>query len=543
MIIRLAAILFLATSLIGSADAGPKPGGGPHGGGPHGGGPHAGPPGGGPRGGGAPHVGAMRAAPHIGGGPRIGGAPRAGGAPHAARIAVPHAPRAMSHGGPRHFAPRHAAPRSFARAHAAPRARFAARPAFHGRPAIRATSHSRATARAATRAAIVGGALDRSGARDSRLSRRDSAGVTGSLRSAAVRAQDARRSAFAMRAFSGTTARAQAARLFGDPAFARRRADPAFFARVRFAGAFWPGPFFWPYAYYDDTFWLWPSAYDEAFWAYGYNDVLRGVYSPYAFADYDEFLEGIGRPVRRARGPAPPRNFGELCGEAAPGLTDWPVDRIVDAVAPNEEQRALLDALIRASDKAAEGLRAACPRSVAVTPIGRLDALEQQLASLQEAVRIVRPALEKFYASLNDDQKQRFNALAPAARPARRSRSRAVAMPQPDRLARACQETASADWPVDRIEDAVRPSERQLAALQELRSATTQAGRIVQAACPTDLPLTPTGRLATMEGRVDVLRQGAATLRPALAKFYATLNDEQKARLNRALGSARRTTG
>jgi hypothetical protein len=384
--------------------------------------------------------------------------------------------------------------------------------------------------------------VNRGTARDSRLSRRDAAGATSStLRSAAVRAQDARRAnAFALRSFSGANARIEAARLFRDPAFARRRFDHAFFARGRFAGAFWPGPFFWPYAYYDETFWLWPSAYDDAFWAYGYDDVLRGVYSPYAFADYDEFLEGVGRrPVRRARGAAPPSSFGEFCGDAAPGLTDWPVDRIVNAISPNDEQRALLDALVRASDKAAETLRAACPRSVAVTPIGRLDALEKQLAALEEAVRTVRPALEKFYASLNDDQKERFNALAPTSRPTRRTRG--VAAPQPDRLARACQETASADWPAGRIEDAIRPNEHQRAALQELRSATTQAARIVHAACPTDLPLTPTGRLATIESRIDALRQGAATLRPALAKFYATLNDEQKARLNRALGHDRRT--
>src|SRR5205807_2614150 len=102
--------------------------------------------------------------------------------------------------------------------------------------------------------------------------------------------------------------------------------------------------------------------------------------------------------------------------------------RIANAVAPNDEQRALLDALIRASDKAAEVLRAACPRSISVTPIGRLDALEQQFAALDEAVRVVRPALERFYDSLNDDQKERFNALGPTARPTRRTRG--VAAPQ-----------------------------------------------------------------------------------------------------------------
>jgi hypothetical protein len=52
--------------------------------------------------------------------------------------------------------------------------------------------------------------------------------------------------------------------------------------------------------------------------------------------------------------------------------------------------------------------------------------------------------------------------------------------------------------------------------------------------------LTPTGRLAAMEQRIEAMLQALATVRPALSKFYAVLNDEQKARFNRALGSDRR---
>jgi hypothetical protein len=45
------------------------------------------------------------------------------------------------------------------------------------------------------------------------------------------------------------------------------------------------------------------------------------------------------------------------------------------------------------------------------------------------------------------------------------------------------------------------------------------------------LLLTPTGRLATIEGRIDPLWQASETLRPAPAEIYAVLIDEQKARL------------
>jgi hypothetical protein len=408
------------------------------------------------------------------------------------------------------------------------------------RRAARASIATRALNRANVDRLGVNRKLDRGLARAAPTSDRAAARAERqALRSAPVHARDGARGAspFALRAFSGRHAQAAAGRLFRDPAlWSRHRSDPAFFARARFAGAFWPGPYFWPYAYYDDAFWLWPSAYDEAFWGYGYDDVLLGVYRPYAFSDYDDFLGAIGRPARLARGDQPPRSFAEFCGEAAPGLTDWPLDRIAEAIEPTQQQRALLDELLKSSDKAAEILRTACPRNASATPIGRIEALQQQLAALKQAIRTVRPALDKFYASLSDDQKERFNALGPNSRPDRRQ-VRGATAPQADRLARACQrgEAGPADWPIERIEEAVRPTERQRTALDELRAANADAAKIIQAACPTELPLTPTGRLASMEQRIDAMLQAIATLQPALQKFYAALNDEQKARFNRAL--------
>ena len=352
------------------------------------------------------------------------------------------------------------------------------------------------------------------------------------LRSAPVHA---RGNPFAARAFSGRNAQALAARAFA-PGFARNRFDPAVFHRARFAGAFWPGPYFFPYAYYDDTFWLWPSAYDSVFWNYGYNDLLYGIYRPY---DYD-FGRAFGAPGRRGRAAQPAStNFAEWCGSTAPGLTDWPVDDIFAAIEPTPEQRALLDNLIRISDKAAQELRAACPRTAPVTPIGRLETLEQQLAALHNAVRTVRPALDKFYASLSDEQKERFNALGPNAAKARRSAR--TETQSSDRLAQACSTGSDpSHWPIARIEDVVQPNNAQRAALNELRAATEKAAEIVRAACPTGSALTPTGRLAAMEQRIGGLQDALETLRPALTKFYASLTDEQKSRFNRTLMSANR---
>src|SRR5204862_376290 len=195
-------------------------------------------------------------------------------------------------------------------------ARHAARPAFTARVSRRSALDRRAL-RGAARPSLTTRALHQA-----------------PLRSAPVQARaDFRRAnAAALGAFSGRDARAIAGRAFRDPAlFARQRFDPAFLRRARFAGAFWPGPYFWPYAYYDETFWLWPSAYDEVFWTYGYGDILSGIYRPYAFSDYGDFVASIGGPLRgrsaRLSGSTP-GSFAELCGAAAPGLTEWPVDDI-----------------------------------------------------------------------------------------------------------------------------------------------------------------------------------------------------------------------
>ena len=58
-------------------------------------------------------------------------------------------------------------------------------------------------------------------------------------------------------------------------------------------------------------------------------------------------------------------------------------------------------------------MRAACPDDLPSTPAGRMAAMRQRLEAMREAVQIVRPALEKFYGSLSDEQKARFDALEP----------------------------------------------------------------------------------------------------------------------------------
>ena len=61
----------------------------------------------------------------------------------------------------------------------------------------------------------------------------------------------------------------------------------------------------------------------------------------------------------------------------------------------------------------------------------------------------------------------------------------------------------------------------------------------MRGACLTELPATIVGRTEAMEKRVDAALQAIRTVRPALEAFYATLSDEQKARLDSNAGRGR----
>jgi LTXXQ motif family protein len=89
-----------------------------------------------------------------------------------------------------------------------------------------------------------------------------------------------------------------------------------------------------------------------------------------------------------------------------------------------------------------------------------------------------------------------------------------------------------AEWRMERIERLITPNDAQRAALDNLRNASTKAAEIVAAACPREFPASATGRLELMEKRLDAMQQAIRTVRPAFDAFYATLNEEQKARVN-----------
>ena len=303
----------------------------------------------------------------------------------------------------------------------------------------------------------------------------------------------------------------------------------------------WRSAVYWPYAYTDVFYYtFWPQAYEPGYWAYAYDDFFDSVFFP----DGAPYVEYAGGPyegpyyARATTGSAARRDAGrdipgrlpaearQVCAEPDRGVTAWPFERIAQAVRPSAEQKKLLEQMEAAAREAAERLKEACPEDLPMTPSGRLQAMTQRLQATLDTVKIVRPALERFYESLNDEQKARFNEIGPEI--GRKA--------QPQTAQRGdCggEKSGLSALAIDRIEELVQPTAAQLKALDQLSDALNRSVERLQKACPTIVATTPVGRLETMQQRLEAMSEAANTVRPALDAFYATLSNEQKSRFNR----------
>ena len=306
----------------------------------------------------------------------------------------------------------------------------------------------------------------------------------------------------------------------------------------------WYGPVFWPYAYSDVfDYAFWPSGYDDGYWAYAYDGFFDGVFwgeaGPPPDYGYASALpstsavraSSVATPAARASNAA----VQELCTQPGTGITAWPLAEINSKVGLNPDQKQLLDQVRSSGQKAAAVFKASCPaeNAFARTPPGRLQAMTLRLGATLEAVQTVRPAMVAFYDSLNDEQKERFNAIGP-----KQPKDSAEASQASVQDGKSCSEPKAGltNLPIERIEDVVKPTDAQEDGLKQLEDATAKAVSIMQAACPEDTPITPPGRLEAMEKRLQAMVDAANTVKPALNDFYESLSGEQKARFNRIGG-------
>jgi LTXXQ motif family protein len=123
-------------------------------------------------------------------------------------------------------------------------------------------------------------------------------------------------------------------------------------------------------------------------------------------------LDVMGRASNRV-GPS----LAQLCTNESGRAVEGHADEIERALHPDETQSHALENLHDAWNRAADLVKGSCPRDTPMTMPARVEAVQKRLEALLDAIKTVRPALVTFYGLLNDEQKARFNLMAPPQPP------------------------------------------------------------------------------------------------------------------------------
>jgi hypothetical protein len=87
-------------------------------------------------------------------------------------------------------------------------------------------------------------------------------------------------------------------------------------------------------------------------------------------------------------------------------------------------------------------------------------------------------------------------------------------------------------WPFARVQSVLKLTVEQQALLDVLKDVAAQAASHLNASCPHEAALTPTGRLQAMIERLQAALKASHAIHAPLMTFYGSLSDEQKARFN-----------
>ena len=126
-------------------------------------------------------------------------------------------------------------------------------------------------------------------------------------------------------------------------------------------------------------------------------------------ADQRRRFEALGPKITQTQDRG--SDQANACSGDKPGLANFPIAKIQDAVSPTDDQLDLLDALEDATFKAVNILKAACPDDPPASPSERLATTQTRIEAMIEAAKAIQPALEDFYAALNDQQKAAFGKM------------------------------------------------------------------------------------------------------------------------------------
>jgi predicted transcriptional regulator len=95
----------------------------------------------------------------------------------------------------------------------------------------------------------------------------------------------------------------------------------------------------------------------------------------------------------------------------APEAFAWPGKEIAAGLHLNDTQRSAAEWLARMSAKARNLLNFDCEPDEGLAAPDRLATVDTRLDAMLEAIKVIRPALEDFYATLNDEQKAQFETI------------------------------------------------------------------------------------------------------------------------------------
>jgi hypothetical protein len=255
-------------------------------------------------------------------------------------------------------------------------------------------------------------------------------------------------------------------------------------------------PLAWPEAspsVYEDLlgYILWPQDYGERLWGHGYDDIVSAALMPAA--------------ARSDRMPAMIANG--MCSQEAQALADKPIARIAQTLDLRPDQRATLDELRAALGQAVERGRAALCATTAETAGDRFKPMIDGLWTMWDATILMRTPLEKFYNSLTPDQKARLASASPADAKA----------------AGACAAQRSAQWPAERIQQAIgagaKPTAEQRRTLETLQQRFTELAQFLATSCPQESDPNPMLRLSAASDRMNALMYAVLNMGPAMQAF------------------------
>jgi len=140
------------------------------------------------------------------------------------------------------------------------------------------------------------------------------------------------------------------------------------------------------------------------------HDALRGFDDTLSGNEHNAFAANQNvKPPPAAGNAADAANKAmQACAEQNVGEAERMIKQLEQRTRPTGEQSASLDSLHKVSTNMAKMLAGSCAQPVPNDPLTRLDAVDEQLTTMNYAATAVQIAFDDFYDKLDDQQKARL---------------------------------------------------------------------------------------------------------------------------------------